>query len=678
MALAGPQVLQIRLPLDIRFRGSVPNETTKDTANSKGGAVMASIDKVLFARFCLTQANFCGVNAHYLVTIAQLRSQITDDTAEGRIGPFKFTQVEWNQNCRMPEFEPDFEPEDVVSWRMQCSVFARMVHVVLEALRTQNGGQSPSALDLYLAQLAAGGAPITDDAKREELASHLEKALRDTKDAIVRAEAELLPDVAAPATPEIAPDTVLFRRVPTLAPVRGHLIAKMQEALIQRGHLPATSASGASSKDGIFGPTTQSALEAWQTATGHQSTGAMTQGQWRELTALPPPDVYERCAQVTAAFEGTGFGGTNPTDFDNTVLTFGYHGYTITGGNLVKFLQQVDAKHPNLLDQTFGSIKASQLRALFSLSFAQAKARARRLFLSGQNVKDEWRAAFKVFGESAECRAEQLAFSKEVYWKVGERMRAALSLSEPLSHALCFDVAVQNGDKLSVARATAGNFAPSMGELEKRVSFGEAIANSALPQFREDVRKRKVLTLGQGSGTVHGDKYVLAHWGFAASESAESDDTPDAGPPPVGNANFSAFFNGQFPNLRVFSANEFLVKGARHAQNGLNTDPPQALWPNIVKTVQVLVELRRRLGNAAITLNSVYRSRRYNESVGGARDSQHMKFTAVDFQAHDGHGPSHWARVLHGMRSESFFSGGIGEYSSFVHVDTRGYNADWG
>ena len=33
--------------------------------------------------------------------------------------------------------------------------------------------------------------------------------------------------------------------------------------------------------------------------------------------------------------------------------------------------------------------------------------------------------------------------------------------------------------------------------------------------------------------------------------------------------------------------------------------------------------------------------------------------------------------VLQQMRSSGLFSGGIGKYTSFVHVDTRGHNADW-
>ena len=74
---------------------------------------MPAIDKVLFARFCVVQGDFCGVNPHYLAAVGQLRSQINDDTVDGKVGPFRFTQDEWNKNRKNPEYEPDFEPGDI-------------------------------------------------------------------------------------------------------------------------------------------------------------------------------------------------------------------------------------------------------------------------------------------------------------------------------------------------------------------------------------------------------------------------------------------------------------------------------------------------------------------------------------------------------------------------------------
>lgn len=142
---------------------------------------------------------------------------------------------------------------------------------------------------------------------------------------------------------------------------------------------------------------------------------------------------------------------------------------------------------------------------------------------------------------------------------------------------------------------------------------------------------------------------------------------------------FRELFTGL--GLRHFSPDEFLVKGGSHgnpdsAAFGLNTDPPRSLWENILPTARVLDELRARIGSP-LTLSSVYRSPAYNRVIAGASQSQHMEFKACDFVAHGRGSPADWASMLRAMRQEGLFRGGIGIYPSFVHVDTRGSNADW-
>jgi lysozyme family protein len=156
----------------------------------------------------------------------------------------------------------------------------------------------------------------------------------------------------------------------------------------------------------------------------------------------------------------------------------------------------------------------------------------------------------------------------------------------------------------------------------------------------------------------------------------------EAGPAPVGQAqpavqlDFKAFFEDALPDVQNFTWQEFLVKGAKHAQNGLNTDPPREKWDNVVPLVRVLEEFRKRIGES-VRLTNVYRSPDYNTSVGGAKDSQHVQFRAADVQVPGRGGPQLWADTLGAMRQEGFFSGGIGIYNTFVHVDTRGSNANW-
>lgn len=136
--------------------------------------------------------------------------------------------------------------------------------------------------------------------------------------------------------------------------------------------------------------------------------------------------------------------------------------------------------------------------------------------------------------------------------------------------------------------------------------------------------------------------------------------------------------------LRWFKGKEFTPYWSRTRGSVRNSIPPEALWPNIVKTLIVVDEMREIIGKP-IGVTSSYRSPAYNRAVGGEPMSYHMQFKALDI--HSPVGPAilaKTARLLRGKRFDlpgnagSFtFRGGIGTYPTFVHVDTRGYDANW-
>lgn len=144
-----------------------------------------------------------------------------------------------------------------------------------------------------------------------------------------------------------------------------------------------------------------------------------------------------------------------------------------------------------------------------------------------------------------------------------------------------------------------------------------------------------------------------------------------------GNDGFRAFFAERCAGVENFEWHEFMVKGGGHGASGLNTDPPPELWDNVVPLVRVLAAIREEVGRPVV-LTSVYRSPAYNKTLkGAAKNSHHMKFHAADFQV-PGHGrPSDWHRLVMRLRDGGLFSGGVGRYGTFVHVDTRGVNRDW-
>jgi lysozyme family protein len=171
------------------------------------------------------------------------------------------------------------------------------------------------------------------------------------------------------------------------------------------------------------------------------------------------------------------------------------------------------------------------------------------------------------------------------------------------------------------------------------------------------------------------------------AEPAESGDAvikpiPDepAEPPPQDHA-FKLFFEENLPEVTNFRWDEFLTKGGSHFDKnsegfGLNTDPPAALWPNMIDLARALQRFREEIG-APVKLTSVYRSPAYNKTLSGsATNSQHMQFMAADVIVDKGT-PSDWQKLFAKLRSEGVFNGGIGLYKTFVHVDVRGSPANW-
>ncbi|MDB5269095.1 MAG: hypothetical protein JWP58_2135 [Hymenobacter sp.] len=139
--------------------------------------------------------------------------------------------------------------------------------------------------------------------------------------------------------------------------------------------------------------------------------------------------------------------------------------------------------------------------------------------------------------------------------------------------------------------------------------------------------------------------------------------------------------------LAHFRGREFTPYWSRVHNGVQNSIPPEELWPNIVPTLVVLNALRQQLG-ASITLTSTYRSKAYNQAVGGEPNSFHQRFQAIDFTCAAG-SPCSWAAALRQYRNTLFtnphtgetfrFQGGIGTYrrQNFVHLDTRGSQANW-
>lgn len=107
-----------------------------------------------------------------------------------------------------------------------------------------------------------------------------------------------------------------------------------------------------------------------------------------------------------------------------------------------------------------------------------------------------------------------------------------------------------------------------------------------------------------------------------------------------------------------------------------NSLPPKRLWKKIGPTLKVVDRMCDEIGLPVKEIVSAYRSPEYNKAVRGKSRSYHMSNQAIDVTFCK---TSPWrvARAAKQLRDRRVFSGGIGKYHSFVHIDTRGVNADW-
>lgn len=89
--------------------------------------------------------------------------------------------------------------------------------------------------------------------------------------------------------------------------------------------------------------------------------------------------------------------------------------------------------------------------------------------------------------------------------------------------------------------------------------------------------------------------------------------------------------------------------------------------------VSILDVLRHKLG-VPLVISSGYRCSQHNADCGGVENSQHRFGIAADVLVPDGVNLDYMADVVRSLGAD-----GIGRYydDGFVHIDTRGYIADW-
>ena len=109
--------------------------------------------------------------------------------------------------------------------------------------------------------------------------------------------------------------------------------------------------------------------------------------------------------------------------------------------------------------------------------------------------------------------------------------------------------------------------------------------------------------------------------------------------------------------------------------------PPRPMWEHIIPTVAIADRIRSRLG-APVSVISGYRTPAYNLLVGGATQSVHLEFRALDLTTR--HAPlKDLLRIANEEMEHAHarkIPTGRGYYDTFVHIDThsvRGGRRRW-
>jgi peptidoglycan hydrolase-like protein with peptidoglycan-binding domain len=295
---------------------------------------------------------------------------------------------------------------------------------------------------------------------------------------------------------------------------RGDIVRRLQLAL--RDAQPCSLDA-----DGIFGQQTAAALCSFQQARQLPSTGLLDLDTCSLLAPGLLPSLEERCLQLTAAIEEHGY-MVAIGNSDGAWLTWGIIGFTLKFGQVQRILAAVADDAPALIPGAFGALAPELLATMRSPAAAQRRW-AESISTPGGDLLPAWRDAFARFGEMPLVQQEQRRLAHDHYFVPALASARELGLRTELGVALCFDIHVQNGGIKPRARALLRDglaATPPAGERDLRCALAHAIAETALPRFRDDVRARK-LAIATGAGTVHGLQLVLENWGLAEISAPE-------------------------------------------------------------------------------------------------------------------------------------------------------------
>jgi peptidoglycan hydrolase-like protein with peptidoglycan-binding domain len=285
---------------------------------------------------------------------------------------------------------------------------------------------------------------------------------------------------------------------------KGRLVEDLQVGLVTHG-VPLEKI------DGDFGTKTRDAVRAFQLREGTDPTGAITRDEWTSITGKPVPTLFERSLQLTASFEGHNY-TLAVGNFDGAWLTWGIIGFTLKHGEVQRIVLEIENDLPHLITDAFAADGAELIRIMKAPAVEQ-RAWANSVTVSGHRLAEPWRSAFARLGQFGDVQAIQNRRAHDNYFMPATRVASTLGIVSECGLALCFDIHVQNGGIKPEIRQSLTPLTPGEPEQPLLERIAREVAQSAKPEFRNDVLVRK-MTVATGSGIVHGKHYTLANWGI--------------------------------------------------------------------------------------------------------------------------------------------------------------------
>ena len=130
-----------------------------------------------------------------------------------------------------------------------------------------------------------------------------------------------------------------------------------------------------------------------------------------------------------------------------------------------------------------------------------------------------------------------------------------------------------------------------------------------------------------------------------------------------------------------FTLEEFIASQTA-SRMGIPNVPPCGSWTedsaernNLVRTAEVMEEVRVLLGNKPVLISSGYRCQAVNEACGGSSTSAHMSGLAVDFTCPGFGTPLEICNALSQHLYELEVDQLIHEYEGWVHLGLSGSEA---